>query len=69
MDWHKLITDLEARGWTQQKIAARVGTSQGHISDIRNGRRGKRIGFSVGVALVDLHASGESLALADKDAA
>ena len=56
MNWAKLISDLQQAGMTQAEIAASVGCSQPHISDIANGRRGKQLTYVVGAALVRLHA-------------
>lgn len=39
---------------TQAAIAEQVGTSQGHISDIETGRRGKRLSFGLAQKLIDL---------------
>lgn len=56
MNWAKLISDLQQAGMTQAEIAASVGCSQPHISDIVNGRRGKQLTYVVGDGLVRLHA-------------
>jgi len=56
MNWAKLISDLQQAGMTQAEIAASVGCSQPHISDIANGRRGKQLTYVVGDGLVRLHA-------------
>jgi hypothetical protein len=54
-NWQDIIKRIEAQGKTQVDIAAEVGTSQGHISDLRTGRRGKRIGFEIGRNLTAMH--------------
>lgn len=56
MKWAKLIRDLQQAGMTQAEIAASVGCSQPHISDIATGRRGRRMAYEVGAGLVRLHA-------------
>ena len=56
MNWAKLIRDLQQAGMTQAEIAASVGCSRPHISDIANGRRGRRMAYEVGAGLVGLHA-------------
>lgn len=53
--WHEIIQRIEAQGKTQSDIANEIGTSQGHVSDLRSGRRGKRIGFSIGRNLLAMH--------------
>lgn len=54
MDWPKVITSIKAHGLTQTEIASEVGASVGHISDLLNGKRGKRIGHQLGERLLDL---------------
>ena len=54
MDWHSVITDLERAGMTQTAIGERVGCSQGQISDLKSGRRGKRLDFVIGTKLQEL---------------
>ena len=56
MNWAKLIKDLQQAGMTQAEIAASVGCSRPHISDIATGRRGRRMAYEVGAGLVRLHA-------------
>jgi hypothetical protein len=55
MDWTKLITDLEVRGWTQAQIGAAVGgVSQNHISDLKS-KRTAEPRYECGRELVALH--------------
>jgi transcriptional regulator with XRE-family HTH domain len=37
-----LKTALKSRGWTQEALAARIGRTQGHISQVLLGRRYSR---------------------------
>lgn len=53
--WNEIIGDIVASGMTQQEIAALVGTSQGHVSDILRGRRGKRVSFEIATRILALH--------------
>lgn len=39
---------------TQAAIADEVGTSQGHISDLETGKRGKRLSFDLAQKLISL---------------
>lgn len=54
MDWHSLITDLIAKGWTQARIAEACGASQPLISQLQSGRISDTK-YAVGQALVKLH--------------
>lgn len=54
MNWKNVIADLEESGLKQEEIAEKVGCSQSHISDLKTGRRGKRMGFQLGEALKSL---------------
>ena len=55
IDWSKIIVDLQASGMTQSEIAEKAECSQGHISDLLNGRRGKAVSYAVGCRLLALH--------------
>jgi hypothetical protein len=58
MDFQKLVTDILETGMTQTELARRCGngTTQGHISAIYTGRRrGDKIGYRLGDALVKIH--------------
>jgi transcriptional regulator with XRE-family HTH domain len=55
VDWTKLISELQARDWTQSRIAERIGVSQPTISALANGRS-TSTSFEIGVALIALHA-------------
>ena len=52
--WSQMVIDLENIGMTQVEIAKITGSSQGMISDIKHGRRGKRLGHEIGVQLAAL---------------
>lgn len=52
--WSEIITRAESLGLTQTDIAIECGASQSHISDLRNGKKGKRIGFDLAQALLAL---------------
>lgn len=54
MDWKNIILEIKAHGLTQAAIAAEIGTSQGHISDIETGKRGKRLSFELAQKLIGL---------------
>lgn len=66
MDWKSIISNLQASGLTQVQIAEAAGISQAHVSDLMNGRRGKRVSFDIGRRLEALHAKrcGEHKAVA-----
>lgn len=51
MNWQRVINDLEASGLTQVEIGQLSGCSQSQVSDLKTGRRGKRLGFDVGTNL------------------
>ena len=57
MDFQKLVTDILETGMTQTELARRCGngTTQGHISAIYTGRRGDKVGYQLGDALVRIH--------------
>lgn len=38
MEFRKLIKDLQDLGWSQAKIGAEVGYSQGSVNDVLSGR-------------------------------
>lgn len=54
MDIKSTVLEIKAFGLTQQAIAEEVGTSQGHISDLETGRRGKRPSFEIVQKLMTL---------------
>lgn len=54
MNWSEKIKSIESHGLTQQQIAARVLASQSLISDLRTGRRGKRISYGIATRLLAL---------------
>lgn len=56
MNWEFLIGELRAAGWTQVRIAERVGCSQPTISEIASGSVGRRgPSFQIASALIELH--------------
>lgn len=52
-----LIDDLRSAGMTQRQIAEATGCTQPCIAALETGRRGSRVGYDLGKALVDLHAA------------
>ena len=58
MDWKTLLSQLRERGWTQSLIADRIGGSQATVSDLNKGKT-VNPSYSIGSALIALHASGE----------
>jgi len=58
--WKELIAFLiNEAGMSQRDIAEAVDSSQQHISDLYNERRGKRIGHELGTRLEALRAKKE----------
>ena len=57
MDFQKLVAEILETGMTQTELARRCGngTTQGHISAIYTGRRGDKVGYQLGDALVKIH--------------
>ena len=55
MNWKLIVSELLATGLTQQQLAELAGCSQNMISDLRLGKKGERLGYSIGKSLVDLH--------------
>ena len=55
MDWQKMVGELLASGLTEAKLAAMVGTTQGHINSLKTGRRGEKINYVLGAAIVREH--------------
>lgn len=55
MNWKNIVTELLATGLTQQQLADLAGCSQNMISDLYLGKKGERLGYSIGKSLVDLH--------------
>lgn len=55
IDWPKIIREIQESGLTQAAIAEKADCSQGHISDLLNGRRGKQVSYTVGCKLIALH--------------
>jgi transcriptional regulator with XRE-family HTH domain len=56
MNWKQVISDLQAKGFTQVQIALRCGCSQSTVSDISTGRTTEP-GASIGLALIAMSKS------------
>lgn len=56
MDWTSLLSDLKKRGWTQERIAKRVGTTQPTISGLASGEVKRGPTYEIGARLLSLHA-------------
>ncbi len=57
-NWTAILEDLRARGWTQVKLAERIGCAQASISDLARGATTDP-GYRFGEALLALHVSGK----------
>jgi hypothetical protein len=55
MDWKTIIQDLKYTGMLQRDIALEVGCSAALISELVNGKRGKRLTWEIGMRLNLLH--------------
>lgn len=55
MNWQKMIQEMLAAGLQQQQLAEQLQCGQSHISDLYNGKRGKRVSYDLGIRIVDLH--------------
>lgn len=55
MDWKKIVRELIESGMTQGEISSRTGISQSQISFLLNGKRGDRLAWGCGEALLKLH--------------
>ena len=55
MNWQTIITELEASGMSQAKIARAVPCAQPYISQLKSGVR-RSPGYAIGAALVAMHA-------------
>ena len=56
--WSELINDLQDKqkgNMTQQEIADLVPCSQNYISDLKTGKKGKRISHEIAEGLKKLH--------------
>ncbi|HHQ1362339.1 helix-turn-helix domain-containing protein [Acinetobacter nosocomialis] len=56
--WSQIISDLQDKGkgnMTQQEIAESVHCSQNYISDLKKGKKGKRISHEIAQGLINLH--------------
>jgi transcriptional regulator with XRE-family HTH domain len=65
IDWQQLVRSLRALGMTQTSIAAAVGCSQAHISDLERGICGKNVGWPLAVKLLELQQKSTALAISD----
>lgn len=54
MDWSKKISDLEEQGLTQEQIGRLIDCSQSYVSELKTGRRGKRLDYKIGSRLMEL---------------
>jgi transcriptional regulator with XRE-family HTH domain len=54
MNWHNIISELEASGMSQAQIARAVPCAQPYISQLKSGVR-KSPGYAIGAALVEMH--------------
>lgn len=57
-NWSQLIKDLQDKekgNMTQQQIAENVPCSQNYISDLKAGKKGKRLSYEIADGLKRLH--------------
>lgn len=57
-DWSQIIKDLQDKkkgNMTQQQIAESVPCSQNYISDLKTGKKGKRLSYEIAHGLKELH--------------
>ncbi len=57
-NWSQLIKDLQDKekgNMTQQQIAESVPCSQNYISDLKAGKKGKRLSYEIADGLKRLH--------------
>lgn len=57
-NWSQVISDLQDKkkaNMTQQEIAESVHCSQNYISDLKTGKKGKRISHEIAQGLINLH--------------
>lgn len=54
MDWKQIISELQARGYTQPQIARYCGCGQASISDLATGKTSQPR-YSLGELLLQLH--------------
>lgn len=52
--WQSKIVDLKEKGLTQTQIATEMNCSQNYVSDLENGKCGKRLGYEKGKNLETL---------------
>ncbi len=57
-NWSQIISELQDKekgNMTQQEIAEVVPCSQNYISDLKTGKKGKRISHHIAQGLIKLH--------------
>ena len=57
-NWSQLIKDLQDKSkghMTQQQIAESISCSHNYISDLKTGKKGKRISYEIAEGLKKLH--------------
>lgn len=55
-DWQLVVSDLLAVN-TQDELAKKLGVAQQQVSSLKNGLRGKRISYTLGYDLLNLHSN------------
>lgn len=58
-NWSQVIRDLQDKekgNMTQEEIAKAVPCSQNYISDLKTGKKGKRVSYDIAQGLIELHA-------------
>jgi len=55
MNWQSMINEILATGMLQQELAKKLACGQTYISDLSNGKRGKRVSYDLGVRIINLH--------------
>ena len=55
MNWQSMINEILATGMLQQELAKKLDCGQAYISDLSNGKRGKRVSYDLGVRIISLH--------------
>lgn len=61
MNWQTLIQTLLSRGYTQKEIADAVQCQQSNVSALLHGKRGKRVTWEIGQALIKLESESRNL--------
>lgn len=55
MDTKKLVSELLGTGLTQTALGEMIGCTQGYLSHIITGRRGKSVSYEIGSKIEILH--------------